>query len=337
MNKIFFYTIKFFFILTISIFFLEILLRISDQNCYSILPIYFDNGHSTFIKNESFCVKYTGHPKSTYKTDKFGIRVNNKESQNMDFENLLIGDSQAMGYGINFEDHFLFKYLDNNNLGNLKILATPHNDIKSINSFVENNNFKFDKYKKIFIMFNLGIDLDRFVFGWQNNWNISNNYIEIKLSKFLRLYPYIKNIYLKLKKYHFTFRPSVNPYLDFITDQEANYLINEIIDQYLSFLNENKILNYEFIIIAPAWYIDKNQINKYQSYYSKDQFKDLKINYPYYEKSMKKHISYFRKIFKTKKIKNKIIEKIILNEKDLFHKNNYHLNINGHEKISNSL
>ena len=274
MNKIFFYTIKFFFILTISIFLLEILLRISDQNCYSILPIYFDNGHSTFIKNESFCVKYTGHPKSTYKTDEFGIRVNNKESQNNDFENLLIGDSQAMGYGINFEDHFLFKYLDNNNLGNLKILATPHNDIKSINSFVENNNFKFDKYKKIFIMFNLGIDLDRFVFGWQNNWNNSNNFIEIQFFKYFRLYPYLKNIYLKLKKYHFTFRPSVNPYLDFITDQEANYLINEIIDQYLSFLNENKILNYEFIIIAPAWYIDKNQINKYQSYYSKDQFKD---------------------------------------------------------------
>jgi len=36
-------------------------------------------------------------------------------------------------------------------------------------------------------------------------------------------------------------------------------------------------------------------------------------------------------------ILNKIIEKIIINEKDLFHKNNYHLNINGHEKISNSL
>ncbi|SVD14176.1 uncharacterized protein METZ01_LOCUS367030, partial [marine metagenome] len=105
-NKIFFYTIKFFFIITISIFFLEILVRISDQNCYSILPIYFDNGHSTFIKNESFCVKYTGHPKTAYKTDKFGIRVNNKESQSDGFENLLIGDSQAMGYGINFEDHF---------------------------------------------------------------------------------------------------------------------------------------------------------------------------------------------------------------------------------------
>ena len=70
MNKTFFYTIKLFFVLTISIFFLEILLRISDQNCYSILPFYFDNGHSTLIKNESFCVKYTGHPKSTYKTDK---------------------------------------------------------------------------------------------------------------------------------------------------------------------------------------------------------------------------------------------------------------------------
>ena len=125
--------------------------------------------------------------------------------------------------------------------------------------------------------------------------------------------------------------------MDFINDIEANYLINEIIDLYLTFLNENKISNYEFIIIAPAWYIDKNQINKYQSYYSKDQFKDLKKNFFFYEKSMKKHINYFRIIFKTKKIKNKIIEKIIFNEKDLFHKNNYHLNANGHKKISNAL
>ena len=143
MNKIIFYTIKLISILTISIFFLEILLRISDQNCYSILPIYFDNGHSTLIKKESFCVKYTGHPKSIYKTDKFGIRVNNKESQNNGFENLLIGDSQAMGYGINFEDHFLHKYLRNNEYGNLEILAAPHNDLKSINSFVKINNFNF--------------------------------------------------------------------------------------------------------------------------------------------------------------------------------------------------
>ena len=337
MNIIFFRIIKFFFILAISIFFLEILLRISDQNCYSILPIYFDNGHSTLIKNESFCVKYTGHPKSIYKTDKFGIRVNNKESQNNGFENLLIGDSQAMGYGINFEDHFLFKYLDNNNLGNLKILATPHNDIKSINSFVQNNNFKFDKYKKIFIMFNLGIDLDRFVFGWQNNWNNSNNFIEIQFFKYFRLYPYLKNIYLKLKKYHFTFRPSINPYFDYITNQEANYLIDEIIKQYSIFFDNYKITNYEFIVIAPAWYIDNNQINKYKSYYSDYQFDNLKKNLPHYVERMENNINYFKQVLDRKGFKNTIIDKIIFHDEDIFHINNYHLNLKGHEKISNVL
>ena len=337
MNKIFFYTIKLFFILAISIFFLEILLRISDQNCYSILPIYFDNGHSTLIKNESFCVKYTGHPKSTYKTDKFGIRVNNKESQNNGFENLLIGDSQAMGYGINFEDHFLFKYLDNNNLGNLKILATPHNDIKSINSFVENNNFQFDKYKKIFVMFNLGVDLDRFVFGWLNNWNNSNSFIEIQLFKYFRLYPYLKNIYKKLKKYHFTFRPSINPYFDYINNQEVNYLIDEIINQYSIFFDNYKITNYEFIVIAPAWYIDANQINKYKSYYSDYQFDNLKKNLPHYIKRMKNNINYFRHALDSKGLKNIIIDKIIFHDDDLFHENNYHLNLKGHEKLSNAL
>ncbi len=337
MKKIFFYTIKLFSILTISIFFLEIFLRISDQNCYSILPFYFDNGHSTLIKNESFCVKYTGHPKSTYKTDKFGIRVNNQESQNNGIENLLIGDSQAMGYGINFEDHFLFKYLDNNNLGSLIILATPHNDIKSINSFVENNNFRFDKYKKIFIMFNLGIDLDRFVFGWQNNWNNSNSFIEIQFFKYFRLYPYLKNIYLKLKKYHFTFRPSINPYFYYITKKEENYLIDEIINQYSIFLNNNKITNYEFIVIAPAWYIDNNQINKYKSYYTDYQFDNLNKNLPYYVEKMENNINYFKQVLDSKGFKNIIIDKIIFHDEDLFHENNYHLNLKGHEKISNIL
>ena len=316
---------------------LEVLLRISDRNCYSILPIYFEKEHSTLIKNDSFCVKYTGHPESIYKTNKYGIRINDKKNKKFDHKNLLIGDSQAMGYGINFEDHFLHKYLRDNEYGNLEILAAPHNDLKSINSFIKNNDFNFNSYKKIFFMFNLGVDLDRFVFGWQDNWNITNNYIEIRLSKYLRIYPYIKNVYLKLKKYHFTFRPSINPYFDYLNDQEINYLINEIIEQYLKFIDKNKISDYEFIIIAPAWYIDKDQINKYKHYYSKDQFENLKINYTYYEKSLSKHLNYFRSIFKINKISNKIIGKNIYNETDLFQSNNYHLNINGHKEISDDL
>ena len=337
MNKIFLQIIKYLVIIVFIILLLEVFIRISDRNCYSILPIYFEKEHSTLIKNDSFCVKYTGHPESTYKTNKYGIRINDKKNKKSYNKNLLIGDSQAMGYGIDFEDHFLYQYLQNKEYGNLEILAAPHNDLKSINSFVKMNDFNFERYNKIFIMFNLGVDLDRFVFGWQDNWNISNNYIEIKLSKFLRIYPYLKNVYLKFKKYHFTFRPSVNPYFDYLTDQEVNYLINKIIEQYLLFINKNKITNYEFIIIAPAWYIDKNQIHKYKSYYSKEQFKNLKVNYTYYEKTLNKHLGYFISAFEIMKITNKIIDNKIYNETDLFQSNNYHLNTNGHKKISDDL
>ena len=336
-NKIFLQIIKFFIIIMFIILLLETLLRISDRNCYSFLPIYFEKEHSTLIKNDSFCVKYTGHPKSTYKTNKYGMRIHNNETDKTNNKNLLIGDSQAMGYGINFNDHFLYKYLQNNNLGNLEILAAPHNDLESISSFVKINNFNFNEYKKIFIMFNLGVDLDRFVFGWQDNWNISNSYKEIQLSKMLRIYPYIKNIYLKFKKYHFTFRPSINPYLDYLSDQEINYLISEIMIQYFSFINKNEIINYEFIIIAPAWYIDKKQINKYEHYYSKSEFDNLKKNYYYYEKSLDKHLDFFRKAFKNNNVRYKLIDKNIYYGTDLFQSNNYHLNISGHKKISDAL
>ena len=59
-----------------SIAFLEIFIRVIDKNCYSILPFYFDENHSSMLKNEEYCVKYKGHPYAIYKTNKFGIRIN---------------------------------------------------------------------------------------------------------------------------------------------------------------------------------------------------------------------------------------------------------------------
>ena len=318
-----------------SIAFLEIIIRVIDKNCYSILPFYFDENHSSMLKNEEYCVKYKGHPYAIYKTNKFGIRMNNR---NKDFESysLLIGDSQALGYGVNFEDHFLYKYLNYQFDEGLEILAAPHNDLKSIKSFTEQNNFYFFDYSKVYFLINMGMDIDRYVFGWQKNWNNSNSVFELKLSKIFRIYPYIKNIYLKMKKYHFTFRPSINPYLDYLTDQESNYLIKSIIENYILFVKENSINNFEFIIIAPAWYIDKNQIHKYKNYYNEEEFADLENNYDYYFQSMKINIQEAKKIFKTNNINFKIIDNI-KSSKDLFLLNNYHLNLIGHDNISNIL
>ena len=123
----------------------------------------------------------------------------------------------------------------------------------------------------------------------------------------------------------------------FITNQEANYLIDEIINQYSIFFDKNKIINHEFIVIAPAWYIDNNQINKYKSYYSDYQFDNLKKNLPHYLEKMKNNINSFKEILDSKGFKNIIIDKIIFHDEDLFHENNYHLNLKGHEKISNIL
>ena len=93
-----------------SILLLELSIRLFDSNCYAILPIYFEKEHSTFQKNQNICVKYTGHPKSIYITNEFGFRINKKTATNNNF--LLIGDSQALGYGVNIEEHFLYKHLN---------------------------------------------------------------------------------------------------------------------------------------------------------------------------------------------------------------------------------
>jgi hypothetical protein len=325
--------LKFFFIIFIITFiFLEIFIRIIDRNCYSILPLYFKNNYFSLIENSSFCVKFTGHPYSNYKTNNFGIRINNLQSEGEKY--LLIGDSQAMGYGINFEDHFLFKYLNKKNNINLEILASPHNDINNITSFTNFYKFDYTKYNKVFVMINLGVDIDRFVFGWQKNWNKSNTSVDIFLSKYLKIYPYTKNIF---KKNKISFRPAINPLINYLSIDESKLLIDQIINQYINFLENNNIKNYEFIIIPPAWYLDHEQIYKYKKYYNKLEFDNLIKNISYYDLFMEKIIDSFFLIFKSKKIKNKIIQEIHFKNEDLFQKNNYHLNIKGHDAISKIL
>lgn len=320
-------------VVVLSIFFLEIILRIYDKNCYSILPIYFDKEHSSLLKGDSFCVKYKGHPRSNYHTNKFGFRIN-INNENISKKYLLIGDSQAMGYGINIEDHFLFRMLNKNTNSKLEIMAAPHNDLNSMRAFTNNNVIKFNKYQKVYVMINLGMDIDRYIFGWQKNWNISNTYFELKLSKLFRIYPYIKNIYLKLKKYHFTFRPAINPYLDFTNNNEVKILFNNILFQYINFLEDNKVEDYEFILIAPAWYIDKKQIKKFKTYYSSSDYVNLEKNYSFYKQNMKTHIANFKEILLKKNISNIFIDDISLGKNDLFQVNNYHLSKIGHEEIA---
>ena len=317
-----------------SILLLELSIRLFDSNCYAILPIYFEKEHSTFQKNQNICVKYTGHPKSVYITNEFGFRINKKTATNNNF--LLIGDSQALGYGVNIEEHFLYKHLNKKNSNNLEIMAAPHNDLKSIQAFSKNNKINFNSYEKVYAMLNLGMDIDRYFFGWRKNWNISNTNNELQLSKYFRIYPYLKIMYLKFKKYHFTIRPAINPYMDYASNNEVEVLFNEIIEKYLNFFEANNVLKYEFILIAPAWYIDNNQISKFKSFYSDKEYSDLQKNIKYYNKTMQKHIQFFEKIFLAKNLNSSIIKSIKKENEDLFQINNYHLSKYGHEQIANT-
>ena len=118
-----------------SFFILEIFIRVVDENCYSFFPVYIENEIETLPKNKNFCAKYTGHPKAFYSTDDYGLRVKNNKIKNNQNTYLLVGDSQAMGYGINFDDHFLHKFLSFNKNAHLEILASPTFRLQSLNNF----------------------------------------------------------------------------------------------------------------------------------------------------------------------------------------------------------
>ena len=309
---------------------LEILIRVVDENCYSFFPVYMENEIEKLPKNKNFCAKYTGHPKAFYSTNNYGLRVKNNNIKNDFKKYLLIGDSQAMGYGINFDDHFLNKYLNSKNDANLEILAAPTFRLQSLNNFNKiNDDFNFLKYEKIYFFLNLWVDIDRFVLSWDENWRIKNKKFDIEVSKYFRSYEYIKKIVNFSQKRK---GQPYNLYFNFLTDDEIEYLIYEIIDQYKLFIDTNSIKQYQFIILPPAWYFDKNQLKKFNFGFENEEFLNLFNDYEYYYNKMKNNLEILSKKFKKDGINYILIDQLD-NPKTSFLKTDYHLNENGHDEV----
>ena len=324
------FLLRFILLFFCSFIILEIFIRVVDENCYSFFPVYVENEIVTLPKNKNFCAKYTGHPKAFYSTDNYGLRVNNNKLENDYNKYLLIGDSQAMGYGINFNDHFLYKYLSINKDANLEILAALTFRLESLNNFTKiNDDFNFLKYEKIYFFLNLWADIDRFILSWDENWRIKNKKFDIEVSKYLRSYEYIKKIVNFSKKRK---GQPYNLYFNFLTDDEIEYLIYAIVDQYKLFIDTNSIKQYQFIILPPAWYFDKNQLKKFNYGFQDKEFLNLFNDYDYYYNKMKTNLEIISKKLKKEGIDYILIDQLENPEKS-FLKTGYHLNEVGHDEV----
>ena len=328
------FLLRFILLFFCSFIILEILIRVVDENCYSFFPVYIENKIEKLPKNKNFCAKYTGHPKAFYSTNNYGLRVKNNNVKNDFKKYLLIGDSQAMGYGINFDDHFLNKYLNSKNDANLEILAAPTFRLESLNNFNKiNDDFNFLKYEKIYFFLNLWVDIDRFVLSWDENWRIKNKKFDIEVSKYLRSYEYIKKIVNFSQKRK---GQPYNLYFNFLTDDEIEYLIYAIIDQYKLFIDTNSIKQYQFIILPPAWYFDKNQLKKFNFGFENEEFLNLLNDYDYYYNLMKNNLDIISKKLKKDGIDYILIDQLE-NPESSFLKTDYHLNEIGHDEVSKKL
>ena len=328
------FLLRFIVLVFCSFIILEILIRVVDENCYSFFPVYMENEIEKLPKNKNFCAKYTGHPKAFYSTNNYGLRVKNNNIKNDFKKYLLIGDSQAMGYGINFDDHFLNKYLNSKNDANLEILAAPTFRLQSLNNFNKiNDDFNFLKYEKIYFFLNLWVDIDRFVLSWDENWRIKNKKFDIEVSNYLRSYEYIKKIVNFSQKRK---GQPYNLYFNFLTDDEIEYLIYSIIDQYKLFIDTNSIKQYQFIILPPAWYFDKNQLKKFNFGFENEEFLNLLNDYDYYYNLMKNNLDIISKKLKKDGIDYILIDQLE-NPESSFLKTDYHLNEIGHDEVSKKL
>ena len=164
-------------------------------------------------------------------------------------------------------------------------------------------------------------------------WKLKNKKFDIEVSKYFRSYEYIKKIVNFSQKRK---GQPYNLYFNFLTDDEIEYLIYAIIDQYKLFIDTNSIKQYQFIILPPAWYFDKNQLKKFNFGFENEEFLNLLNDYDYYYHLMKNNLEIISKKLKKDGIDYILIDQLE-NPESSFLKTDYHLNEIGHDEVSKKL
>ncbi|MDH4185361.1 MAG: hypothetical protein OEV08_00060, partial [Nitrospira sp.] len=85
---------------------IELVVRIALGWNLPILPYYVQEGVPRLPSNSVMHVKFLGTPEVLYTTDRLGMRIAKAESDGDQTQLLVIGDSQALGYGLAFEKTF---------------------------------------------------------------------------------------------------------------------------------------------------------------------------------------------------------------------------------------
>lgn len=270
------YVLRLLSICLFAVLFLEVVLRVLHRGSHPIIPYQVEDRIPSLPFAADFYSTIGDHPPAHYITDDLGARIASADVHRLNCENniLVVGDSQALGWGMPFEETFAARLSQavSGDTSKARILAAPATD-------PEHEFFALERYagkcrgrqRATVLVLNMGNDLDEMYTGRQSA-GVQRRGIASWLA--LHSYLYVDVMLVKNKMFGIgeQLTPGVNSLFYTLRPEEQIFLAEQAAAQTLESLKKIPPSEQAVVLIIPQdFQIDINQIDKYQRYYPTEQ------------------------------------------------------------------
>jgi hypothetical protein len=255
--------------------FLELSSRVIHAFKAPLLPYYFEDGATMLPANADLNVSFVRGVTTRYTTDAWGARIAEPAAANQRPKEgvFVLGDSQMLGYSIDFHDTLASKLALalTGDANDARILAAPASHPGTLRPSLDKYApSKLERQRLVIVGLNLGNDLDELY-----DEGISVTHENDPLNKWLlpRSYIYMD---MMLVRSHWlqpgNYPIGVNPIFYMLNSQERVVLAREAVRIFDELLTNPKIeADHKLLVIIPAdVQLDPAMFLKYRRYYSSE-------------------------------------------------------------------
>ncbi|RMB12352.1 hypothetical protein [Eilatimonas milleporae] len=246
---------------------MEIVLRLVFAGLPTIPFFYQETGIPSLYQNDNVLVSFPDRPPVRYKTNSMGARIH--ETADPDAApssgTLVIGDSQALGYGLDFEDTFGFRvhqrlFQDNG----VRIFASPSTDMELLSNAVCGGALTNEMSAALMVVVvNLGNDLDEIYLGGRTRRGTASSGLHRFLLRHSRIY--MRLAIARSRGILMTHAlPGVNPILYNLTAAERVTLADEMVRHIQAVLACGPEAAQKIVVLMPSdFQVDPDELLKY--------------------------------------------------------------------------
>jgi len=320
--------------------FLETVSRVIHLGRYPLLPYYFDASVARLPANRDMKVSFYGGLAHRFVTDSGGARIADPSMAKTNSPNgvFAIGDSQALGYTVDFKQAFpsLVAASLTGDSSNARILAAPAVTPEDFPSMLRDYGHARAGviHQKLFIaVINLGNDLDEIYEEGLNPSPVRTSDRERFLIS--NSFTYMDWVLLRSHRLINSNEPmGIDPILYMLDPDERIVLAREVADNLDSFLKtvdvagQNKLI----VIIPSDFQVDRREFLKYRRYYrSTASFESWDKRVPAFEEMMNSIESYMADRLTGRGYEVVRFSQLDgIHDSEVFDESSHHLNATGH-------